>query len=672
MHRRTFLIGVAAAGAAVATPTAAGALETTGRGGGKATVDLVDHDATSATRSLFAYLLRQQGNGIQFGHQHALTYGFTFDEPDGTSSDVEAATGDYPAVFGWDTLILDGGERPGSTEQSDEENIDALAWAFVHGDARGGINTLSAHLPNFVTGDTFHDTSGNVVRHILPGGDKHEVFNAYLDKIAAAATRAIRDDGTLIPVIFRPFHENRGGWFWWGAGHTTTSEYQEIFRYTVEYLRDRKGVHNLLYSFSPNSTVGDPEAYLKTYPGDEFVDVLGFDSYDDSSSAEGSAAWHASLVTDLAMISDLADDRGKVAALTEYGQAGQEDAVLTWHTDLLAVLQADAGASRMAYMLTWANFGPPNRAYVPYPAYGDTAAHPLLRDFQAFHADADTVFASDLAGVYDIRTKAAKEPVVVHLVTPTDRARVETTTTTVRVRVTGGRPSRATFSVDGGREQRLRLDRDGFWSATWEIDEDWLDNRSVTLTTTVKVKGKTYENAALVLLGAVEPLPLGWVDDFEGYAGDDVTLSESYSHVNSNTTALSADHKRAGDYGLAYSYDFSAASYTGIGKSVGQDWSGFSALHLWLEGDGSANGGTLQIVADGVYFESAVSLSSTTGEDVEAPFSGFAPAPWDTGNAGKVLDAEHLAQVTTFNLYLGLSDGGATTGTVYVDDIRAE
>lgn len=51
---------------------------------------------------------------------------------------------------------------------------------------------------------------------ILPGGDKNSGFNTYLDRIADFASNLKDDDGNLIPVLFRPFHEQNGGWFWWG------------------------------------------------------------------------------------------------------------------------------------------------------------------------------------------------------------------------------------------------------------------------------------------------------------------------------------------------------------------------------------------------------------------------------------------------------------------------
>ncbi|KFG10784.1 MULTISPECIES: glycosyl hydrolase [Streptomyces] len=662
LNRRTFVLLGAAVAAAAGTRTSVAAPAAVP--GTPTPVRIVDDRATPATRALFAYLRRQRGRGILFGHQHDLTYGFTFTTPDGRASDTRAAVGDYPAVFGWDTLVLDGDERPGTEDATDAENIAALSRCIRQGDARGGINTLSAHMPNFVTGKDFYDTRGRVVGQILPGGAKHARFNRFLDRVAKAVKGARRPDGTLIPVIFRPFHENNGGWFWWGAGHTTSGEFIELFRYTVEYLRDIKGVHNLLYAYSPNASLGgDPAAYLRTYPGDRFVDVLGYDSYDEGA---GPTPWLDGLVRDLAMVVRLANERGKVPAFTEFGESGTEIRDPQWFTRLLRAVEADPLARQVTYMATWANFGGTKRAYVPYPG------HALLPDFVRFHQDPLTLFAADLRGVFAARTTAVRNGPSLHLVTPTDRQRVTAARTTVRVRVTPARASRVTYSVDGGPARRLRLDADGYHSGVWSIGPALRRKGSATLTVRARAGGETLTDSAVVLLGEAAPLPAGWIDDFEGYAGDDVALGEAYTHLNTHTLGLSREHKSSGSYGLAYAYDFTAAEFTGIGRPVVADWSAFTSLALWLRGDGSENAGALEIVADGIPFQYRFALDDTSGRELRAPFGEFGPAPWDTGNAGAVLDAARLAKVTGFNLYLGRASETVTKGVVYVDAVRAE
>lgn len=359
------------------------------------TVTIVDPDASPATRSLFSYLDDVRGDGILFGHQHTTSYGLTFSNPDGIQSDVKNLTGDHPALFGWDTLILQGDERPGSAGNTTEQNIAALADHIAKAHALGGINTLSAHIENFVTGGSFYDTTGDTLRAVLPGGPKNAELNAYLDNIAAAADGARDAEGDLIPIIFRPWHENAGSWFWWGAAFGSPGEYKELFRYTVEYLRDIKGVSNFLYAFGPGSGFGgNADTYLRTYPGDEFVDVFGLDAYDNT----GSEAFLDGLVADLGMIADLADAKGKVSAFTEFGVTNgvgtSGSSPERWFTKVLNAITADPKASRNAYMQTWANFDA-GQHYVPVT--GDA----LLPDFLDYAADPYTLFASEVTGAFD-------------------------------------------------------------------------------------------------------------------------------------------------------------------------------------------------------------------------------------------------------------------------------
>jgi mannan endo-1,4-beta-mannosidase len=84
-------------------------------------------------------------------------------------------------------------------------------------------------------------------------------------------------DGKAVPVIFRPYHEHTGSWFWWGADYCTEKEYKAFWQMTVNYLAKKK-VHNLLYAYSTDNFRSEVH-YLERYPGDSFVDILGFDSY---------------------------------------------------------------------------------------------------------------------------------------------------------------------------------------------------------------------------------------------------------------------------------------------------------------------------------------------------------------------------------------------------------
>lgn len=463
-----------------------------GSGGGQTNagnlVNLVDKDATDRTKSLFVYLNESRGKSILFGQQHATTEGLSFTESDGTHSDSLDSVGDYPGLFGWDTLSLEGFEKPGvrgDFAKSRDNLIDVMKKAYKS----GGVLTLSAHMPNFVTGNDFYDTKGNVVSHILPGGDKHEAFNAFLDNIADFANNLKDDAGKPIPVIFRPFHEQNGSWFWWGAAFTTTDEYKEIYRYTVEYLRDKKGVRNFLYAYSPGGGFGESEeTYLKTYPGDDYVDILGFDSY---YNGEGDS-WFESVKTEAKTVSKIADRKKKVAALTEFGYQKMKvsgNATKDFFTRLAGALKSDPDSKKMAYMLTWANFnGVKDSAYVPYHTGDPEREHEMLPDFRKFYEDSYSTFSRDVKGAYDKKVRSSSEQGFMHVVSPTDQGTIKDATTKIRVRVLNENDNaiRVAYKIgESGAEQPLVKDpATGYYTADWSPEAE-LNGKTAELTVTV-------------------------------------------------------------------------------------------------------------------------------------------------------------------------------------------
>ncbi len=638
---------------------------------------LADPGATPATTALYSFL-RGQGAGILVGQQHAIDESITpaATAPDGqpVKSDVFALTGEFPGLFGFDTLALEGREKPGVSGNTGQQNAALLAEQFVRADALGGVVTLSAHMKNFVTGNAYDDTSGRVVSHILPGGDKNADYSAYLDLVAYAAQHAQRADGTLVPVIFRPFHENTGSWFWWGAAHATAGEYKEIFRYTVEYLRDAKDVHNLLYAFSPNGAFGGDEArYLATYPGDQWIDVLGYDYYENSNAADDSSAYVAAAVQDLAMVSRLAQARGKVPALTEFGRNGDRtiqpsgNKSLQYFTALFDGIKADPDARRIAYALTWANFGS-GQIYIPYPG------HEMAADFLAVHDDPATGFSSGTGARFDEPGSTAAPQPFLRLVSPADGVRVTTPTTTVRAKVTGTVATAVTLHPAGLDEVPLTLGADGYWSATWEIGDEHLTNATVGLSLTAATTAGELTADSQVILGSPAVLPLGTVDDFEGY-GDDAALRAVYTVNNAAPTAISLAPRGAGHaVRLSYAFDASGTGYLGFGKSYAppQNWSGFGRLEATADPDGSGHKLVLQLQAGGVTFEAYPPLTGDDEYTAAIDWADFHPAPWDTANAGATLTPQRLSQVSQFFVYLNDAGGSSPdTGSITLDEIHA-
>ena len=239
-----------------------------------ATNDLpADKKATKETIALYHNLKKLLNEGIMFGHQDDLAYGVGWKYEPGRS-DIKDVTGDYPAVYGFEL---------GRLEIDQPVNLDSVPFdkmkSFIR-DAydRGGVITLSWHLNNPLTGKTAWNPAPGTVASVLPGGEKNDLYKTWLDKVAAFMLDLKGKHGEFIPVIFRPFHELNGDWFWWGGKNCTPEELKQLYQFTESYLRDTKNVHNLLYAYNTDKFYSKEE-YLKRYPGDEWVDVIGFDIY---------------------------------------------------------------------------------------------------------------------------------------------------------------------------------------------------------------------------------------------------------------------------------------------------------------------------------------------------------------------------------------------------------
>lgn len=294
----------------------------------------IDTKATPETAALYRNLKRLSEDHILFGHQHATEYGhgWTGDEE---RSDVKSVTGSHPAVIGIDLMGLSG--RP---DDEIAKTREALRKNVVATYNRGGITTVAWHFSNPASGGGFYwkdSVSVPAMRLIRPGGSHHEQYKQILKAIADFAHSVKGSNGTLAPMIFRPYHEFDGDWFWWGKKHTSREDFIAVWRFTVSYLRDELGVHNFIYAFSPDNKFNSESEFLERYPGNEWVDMVGMDNYGDFG-RDGKYNFEAGLKK-LKIVSDYAGKAGKLAAFTETGLESIPNP--TWWTEtLLKTLKA--------------------------------------------------------------------------------------------------------------------------------------------------------------------------------------------------------------------------------------------------------------------------------------------------------------------------------------------
>jgi glycosyl hydrolase family 26 len=104
---------------------------------------------------------------------------------------------------------------------------------------------------------------------LTPGTPEYTSMMAGLDRAAAELT-ILRD--AHVPVLWTPFHELNGDWFWWGKGGP--ERFVRLWRFMFEYFTEDKALDNLIWVLG---YTGQPDA--RWFPGKEYVDIAGADTY---------------------------------------------------------------------------------------------------------------------------------------------------------------------------------------------------------------------------------------------------------------------------------------------------------------------------------------------------------------------------------------------------------
>ena len=305
---------------------------------------LSDKNSTIETQILYKNLANFSSKGILFGHQDDLAYGVNWKYEEGRS-DVKDVTGDYPAVYGWDLSGL---------EKKSDKNIDGVPFDKMKkyiqdGHSRGGIITLSWHFDNPLTGKNAWDTSPKSLASVLPGGVSHEKFKSWLDEGVKFILTLKDKNGKPIPILYRPYHELTGNWFWWCKNNASPEEFKNLWKFTIDYLQ-KKGVHNLIYVYN-TADFNTKEEFLEYYPGPDYVDVLSFDRYQFNDPTKDNS-FIENCQKQFKIMDEAAKEQNKIMALAETGyEAIPYD---KWWTN---TLMKAIGDYKISYVLVWRNHG---------------------------------------------------------------------------------------------------------------------------------------------------------------------------------------------------------------------------------------------------------------------------------------------------------------------------
>lgn len=237
----------------------------------------VSPNATPQVHALLDFLDRISGQYILSGQQE-IAWDESRKEED--FDYILQQTGKVPAVRGFDFLQYVYSPSVRANQHATER---AIAWS-----QNGGIVTFCCHMfmdigsparqPQFYVPSANNGvgTTFDIRQAVIAGTPENTEYLAKLDIIAEELTK-LRDAG--VPVIWRPFHECSGGWFWWGAHGPAPliAAYRIMFdRFTYQY-----GLNNLIWVFNPTGNgAADTTAKLQAwYPGDDVADMISLDFY---------------------------------------------------------------------------------------------------------------------------------------------------------------------------------------------------------------------------------------------------------------------------------------------------------------------------------------------------------------------------------------------------------
>lgn len=633
-------------------------------------VKLVDDQAVPSVGQLYAYLEAVgKTDSVLYGHQNDTHHKAGSKEL--SESDTKDVTGSISAVVGIDTLSLVGNEFPGGLQDqyakdlSNAEIVRECAKMTKAAANEGAIITLSAHMPNFSLmadrsdnkkgadgtldwkqADFFSEgnntdgswvTSGDVVGKIMPGGELNYMFNAYLDMIAAYA----QEVGNDVPIMFRPFHENTGSWFWWGAAFCDEEEYKNLYKYTVEYLRDEKDVHNILYVYGPGTEAENVTEYAARYPGDDYVDMVGFDMYHQYPILGDH--FIENFKTQLKIVGEFAKAHDKLFAVTETGISNGSEVLLKadnqrkdWYNEIAEAI----APTEASYFLLWANFST-NQHYTPYVVSqnGDTlTGHEMLDGFINFYNNSKSIFATEQGDFSKLDVKVKENTAVTGYITePMSGSRILEATIIKASLTNVSENSVVQFVAQDKTGEVSKIieatkDKSGYYVGT--LDQVMLKALGQSAgTITIMVDGTSYSKIN-AKFNMPEPVIIPTVvDRFEDYYGDNDVLDDTWTLGRgtgcSLETSLTKEQSYDSQYGLAFEYTLVDGGYIGITKTMNNaDWSKMNALQLWTKPDGKDKKVVIQVTSAGNVFEVYLNEyqaynGNTNPMLVTIPFSAF-------------------------------------------------
>ena len=232
--------------------------------------DPINPNATPEAKALLAYLYKVVDDGKIISAQHHKDILLN---PDRYMEDLDlvfAASGKIPMMWGADMGW-------------DQQKVIDLA---IEEHEKGRLVTLMWHSQRPLDeGPTiFRDqcqgrfSSEEWEQLMTPGSD---MYNGWLTKVDSVANYLKQLKERKIPILWRPYHEMNGRWFWWGD-RKGENGYIKLWKMMYDRYVNYHHLDNLLWVWNANGPDNNAYDYELYFPGLDYVDVLATDIYNDN------------------------------------------------------------------------------------------------------------------------------------------------------------------------------------------------------------------------------------------------------------------------------------------------------------------------------------------------------------------------------------------------------
>ncbi|MBQ3136389.1 MAG: mannan endo-1,4-beta-mannosidase A and B [Clostridia bacterium] len=217
---------------------------------------LSNQNSSTETIVLYDYIADTERNAVISGQQESTWMGSADYETDY----IYEASGKLPVIKGFDYM----------NDDFDGVNERAIKWH-----EKGGIVTICWHCGSDFSGEWKHCKETDIAdweKALTEGTEEYEKLVSGMDK-GARALKELEAKG--IPVLWRPFHEFDGDWFWWSRGGSEC--FKKLWKLMYDRYTNYHGLDNLIWVLGYSHKMQNVKDW---YPGDEYCDIIGADTYD--------------------------------------------------------------------------------------------------------------------------------------------------------------------------------------------------------------------------------------------------------------------------------------------------------------------------------------------------------------------------------------------------------